>query len=117
MRSALTIKSEFICDKMSQENGPNCGKAFTTQSKLDCQKRIPTANKLFSCSQCDYKCTQSSTLKTHEKIHTGEKPFSCSKCDKKFRESGKLKLHKESTWVKNHSAAQSVTRSSVKQVI
>ena len=44
--------------------------------------------------------------------------FCCSNCDKKFREPlSSLRLMTEFTLVRNHSAAQSVTRHSQHQVI
>ena len=83
--SRQTFKKPLSCS--------NCGKSFTSTSKLNTHERIHTGEKPFSCSKCDKKFIQTGDLNRHEMIHSGEKPFSCSKCDNKFRELGKLKIH------------------------
>ena len=106
MDGQLTIESEFSNDPdKSRKTGvkcttfkmplscSQCGKAFTTKSKLDCHARIHTNERPFSCLKCDYRCTTSGNLMTHERIHTDEKPFSCSKCDKTFTQAHNLKIH------------------------
>ena len=124
---------------------PRCDYKCSALSTLKIHERVHTGDKPFSCSQCSYKCTQKAHLISHERIHTNEKPFSCLVCSKKFSLLHSLKIHerihtnekpfsfskcdkqlhrqvicrptKESTPMRNHSAAQSVKRSSATQVI
>ncbi|KAL7374474.1 hypothetical protein ABVT39_001369 [Epinephelus coioides] len=59
------------------------GKDFTESGTLKKQD-IDTAEKLFSCDQCEKAFTCSGNLKTHKRSHTGEKPYSCDQCGKAF---------------------------------
>ena len=117
---------------------------FSQSQHLKTHERIHTDEKPFSCSKCENKFSDRSAWKRHEIIHTDEKPFSCSKCEKKFSDRSAWKRHerihtdrkllscskwrtsaiyiiwrlmKESTLMRNHSAAQSVKRNSHRQAI
>ena len=48
-------------------------KRVKIQCVTNSQQSIYTGERLFSCSQCDYKCLTSSDLKKHQRIHTGDK--------------------------------------------
>ena len=54
---------------------------------------IPTGDKRFSCSSCDYFCSTATNLRIHTRVHTGEKPYSCTKCDYSCSQSSSLSRH------------------------
>ena len=86
-----------------------CATEFAGVYVVKTHKQIPADEKPFSCKRCDYKCKQSTALMTHERIHTNKKPFSCSQCDYKCSTSGSLQRMWEPTpLVISHSAANSV---------
>ena len=89
LEGELSLKSRFSChpDKYVMTGNKcttfkrnlsccQCGKVFTTKSKLNCHEKIHTGNKPFICSKCDYQCSRPGHLKTHKRIHTDEKPYS-----------------------------------------
>ncbi|CDQ58937.1 unnamed protein product [Oncorhynchus mykiss] len=64
-----------------------------------CEKRVHTGEKPFSCTQCDMRFALAGNLKMHLKVHTGEKQFACTHCGKSFSERSYLSIHQQ----KNHS--------------
>ncbi|KAL1115021.1 hypothetical protein AAG570_007052 [Ranatra chinensis] len=57
-------------------------------------KRTHSSEKPYACDQCDYRSSQATTLKRHKLVHTGQKPFSCDKCDYRASELSNLRRHK-----------------------
>ncbi|XP_073417419.1 uncharacterized protein [Dendrobates tinctorius] len=66
-----------------------CGKGFILKSKIVSHTR----EKSFSCSECGKCFNRKTNLVTHLRIHTGEKPFSCSECGKCFTRKTNLVTH------------------------
>ena len=102
-------KKPFSCLK--------CEKKFSQSQHLKIHERIHTNEKPYRCLKCEMKFSRSHNLMTHERVHTVEKPFSCSKCENKFSEGMLGRDMKEFILMKNHSAAQSVKRSSAVNTI
>ena len=52
-----------------------------------------SGEKLFSCSQCSFSCTQAGNLKIHNRTHSGEKAFNCDQCNYSTAQSAHLSQH------------------------
>ena len=93
-----------------------CNKTFRKSELLKREERVLTGDKPLNCSQCATECTRVYILKTHKQIRTDEKPFSCKRCDYKCKQSTAL-MTRESTPIRNHSAARNVTTNALHQAV
>lgn len=75
------------------DNHEFTGFSFIHSNLLRVQLQGEDGDKVFECTECDYKCKRKDKLKMHMLNHTGEKPFSCHFCDYKCKRSDKLKTH------------------------
>ncbi|GIY77628.1 hypothetical protein CEXT_22551 [Caerostris extrusa] len=58
-----------------------CGKCFTSCSKLHDHNNIHTGEKPYSCRECK-SFAKKENVCVHFRTHTGEKPYECDKCCK-----------------------------------
>ncbi|XP_077111463.1 uncharacterized protein LOC143767208 isoform X2 [Ranitomeya variabilis] len=87
------VKHEIVHIAEKPFSCSECGKYYSTKSKLAKHQRSHTGEKPFSCSECGKRYSEKSVLFKHQRIHTGEKPFSCSECGKCFKEKSGLATH------------------------
>ena len=68
---------------------------YTCTQASSPKKHILThaGEKPFSCTQCEFSCTTASYLKKHMLIHSGEKPFRCNQCNYCCAQTGDLRSH------------------------
>lgn len=61
-------------------------------------------NRVFHCSQCDYKSKRMLHIRTHLVTHSGQRLYRCELCNKAYSQKGTLKTHKEGVHLKGVSA-------------
>ncbi|XP_069836823.1 zinc finger protein ZFP2-like isoform X1 [Dendropsophus ebraccatus] len=72
-----------------------CGRCFTSKSKLNVHEKVHKGEKPYPCSECKKCFSRKSVLVEHQRIHTGEKPFTCPKCWKSFTQRSGLVMHQK----------------------
>ncbi|XP_069611294.1 zinc finger protein 432-like [Ranitomeya imitator] len=87
------VKHEILHIAEKPFSCSECGKYYSTKSKLAKHQRSHTGEKPFSCSECGKRYSEKSVLFSHQRIHTGEKPFSCSECGKRYSKKSVLSSH------------------------
>ncbi|XP_069463439.1 zinc finger protein 91-like [Ambystoma mexicanum] len=84
-KTTLTEDAAFVCLE--------CGRFFSTSSKLSDHRRIHTDENLHICTVCGRNFRESSLLAEHMVIHTVDKPFICRECGESFREPSQMIIH------------------------
>ena len=69
-----------------------CEHKFSLPGNLRKHRISHSGRKAKTCSLCEKTFSQSIHLKTHTKTHSGEKPFSCSQYEKEFSDSSNLSI-------------------------
>ncbi|XP_073403920.1 gastrula zinc finger protein XlCGF66.1-like isoform X3 [Dendrobates tinctorius] len=113
------VKSDTSHTEAKEFSCSECGKCFSTNSKLGIHQRTHNMEnscsicgaylssywnlirherrhagvKPFSCSECGKCFSQKSDLVNHQRVHTGEKPFLCTECGKCFSQKTHLVKH------------------------
>ncbi|XP_073538485.1 oocyte zinc finger protein XlCOF8.4-like [Phyllobates terribilis] len=82
--SKRSVENEIAYMGEKSFSCPECGKYYSSKSRLVTHQRIHTGEKPYSCSECGKCFTDKSLLVIHQRIHTGEKTFFCSECGKCF---------------------------------
>ena len=60
---------------------------------LHAHTKIPSGEKPFNCTKCNYSCTTAGDLKKHLLLHSGGNPFSYTHCKYSCTQAGHLKTH------------------------
>ncbi|CAI9601627.1 unnamed protein product, partial [Staurois parvus] len=65
---------------------PECGKCFSSKSRLYIYQRSYTGEKPYVCPECGKYFSVKPSLHTHQRSYTEEKLYTCSECGKCFSE-------------------------------